>query len=107
MAEFHNFNDYAETSLGGGPYARVKEINDKSKDNNPLLCYVLEKVRELVINYNIESVELEKGWDSAQADTVVYVDLDAVAKYLADRYIQFREKKKKEALLFYFYRRKK
>lgn len=84
-------------SLGGGPYARVKEINDKSKENNPLLCYVLEKVRELVINYNIESVELEKGWDSAQADTVVYVDLDATAKYLAERYIQFREKKKKEA----------
>ena len=41
-------------SLGGGPYARVKEINDKSKENNPLLCYVLEKVRELVINYNID-----------------------------------------------------
>lgn len=85
-------------SLGGGQYARVKEINDKNKEDNPLLCYVLEKAREIAskFNYKIESAELEKGWDYAQSDTLVYVNLDAITEHLTNAYVQSHEKRKRE-----------
>ncbi len=76
---------------GTSPFAEVREISDKSKEENPLCSYVLEKIQKLFIDEYAHNIQIEPGFYSYGSETIAHIDLDELIEELTEKYFRFME----------------
>jgi len=78
-----------------GYFCEVEEITEKSKSDNPVLCYILEELHKL--GCKPYSIQYETGIEwTCDTNTEVFSELDEIIPYLARKFENERSRIRKK-----------
>lgn len=58
--------------------AHIREVDEESKKENPILCYIFEKLSS---KREIKEVSFFTGWTSATSDSIIFTDIQSIIDY--------------------------